>query len=112
MLSQSFGNKKERKTPMVVRSDATFVPGGRIGVRNDLTPVLAGLALGKPNRGPSPDGKTTATWYFDTPEGPVSLYDFWDNPGNMSIGGTNKEAAEFLHRFLDKIQLGRRCPNP
>lgn len=93
----------------VTRSQTFFVPGGRLSVRDGITPKDMRSVFGKPNRGMAPDGKTTATWHFSTPHGEVSIYDFWDNPGNMSIGGTDRKAAECLHHFLDVMGIGQRC---
>lgn len=92
----------------VTRSGTLFVPGGRLSVRDGVTPTDMRSVFGKPNRGKAPDGKTTATWHFNTPHGRVSVYDFWDNPGNMSIGGTDHKAADCLHSFLDEMGLGQR----
>lgn len=58
-------------------------------------------ALGKPHE--TNGDKTTAEWFFETPAGPASLYDYWWNgPVEWSIGGHSDEVVEHMVAFLDK----------
>lgn len=55
----------------------------------------------------SGDGKVTMEWYFDTPAGPATLYDFkWDAAGNpdysesWSIGGHDESVVPYVKNFI------------
>ena len=66
--------------------------GGRAGT---IHATLEGFArkFGDPHETFTPensDGKVTAEWYFMTPRGLISVYDYWWNPpGALSIGLRN-----------------------
>lgn len=57
----------------------------------------------------SADDKITAMWYFDTPRGPVSVYDYWWNRhGEMSLGGSYRACLWFA-AYLRALGVEASC---
>lgn len=64
-------------------------------------------ALGDPTKGASGDGKVTMEWWFSTPAGPATLYDYkWDairdldEAGEWSIGGHDARVVEYVKSYI------------
>ena len=96
---------------------AREIGGGRAGT---VHATLASFAakFGDPHETFTPensDGKVTAEWYFSTPRGLFSVYDYWWNPpGILSIGLRNsvrgrefgdKRAVLWARRYFRELGL-------
>jgi len=90
------------------------VGGGRCGTVYGLTLQDFGRRFGNPHDTGDGD-KVHAEWYFSTPRGLVSVYDYWWNPKDqLSIGLRNTtktdpfgnhNASMWLARFLREMGI-------
>lgn len=93
---------------------AGTIGGGRAGTIRGLTLADFGARFGDPHELGDGD-KVTAEWYFQTPRGLVSVYDYWWNAKDeLSIGVRNTtegnpfgnaNAARWLARFLRELGI-------
>lgn len=89
-----------------INADEHFSGSRRIGTVI-ATRQLLERSFGPPDPVDSFDGKVKMRWVFDTPRGPVTLYDYWWNaPGEWSIGGFTGKAVRWFRRFLEV-----KCPS-
>ncbi len=84
--------------------------GGRERTLHNITLQQFATRFGDPHATFTPensDGKVTAEWYFMTPRGLVSVYDYWWNPpGILSIG--NRTGQRGAPRGNHKAMLWAR----
>lgn len=102
-----------------------IAPGLRIGVQKETlaqvwskrisyqgkfrasTTQLTMFANLGPVQGEAPDGKTLIRWYFDTPHGPVEIYDYKGSPRpktfsemvDWNVGGNPDSHLFLLHAW-------------
>lgn len=93
----------------VVRVTFSRLCAGRCGTLYADRATLLTLFGGRGGYG---DGeKVTEEWYFETPDGPVGVWDYWYNaPGEWSIAGSPEACAAFVALF-DGVEGVRAAMN-
>ena len=79
--------------------------GGRIGTVWGLTVQDFAKRFGNPHL-LGEDDKTTATWYFWTPRGPVQVGDYWWNRADeLSVRAVDKRAFRWFRQWAKQHGL-------
>lgn len=90
---------------------------GRMTTREDITLYDMAAFMGPPHSAlPESewynydDEKVTASWYFNTPRGPVTIRDYyWHDKGTLTIAGHDMRALLWIERYLDLRGIGKRA---